>query len=327
MKKFIAPIVLLVLSLALVVYLSGAAFGTKSSFDPQAYLTARAQIDSLEIALWEAQNDPAAQQSIRSELEQSWESLTAMRNANAAKEVSPEEAANTNPVLDPEVLPWVVGGSVAVIICIIALVFILKRRKEYLTRQMETLKTESVTDSVSSEDTLPPPVVRPKKRSIIAEAEDYAAKKRETMAQQAQPKEAQPESSVEAPVQQVAFEDEHGVPENKILTGAPGSKPTLRPTARERITSAMRNLSEVLRAPRGLSRERTMKIRAQSHNLTGDPNLAGSNPLETSRFDREATEKVRVLQLSRRGLPASAIASALKLPQDKVESIIKEAQG
>ena len=125
----------------------------------------------------------------------------------------------------------------------------------------------------------------------------------------------------------VAFEDENGVPENKILTGVPDSKPTLRPTAKERITSAMQNLSDVLRAPRGLSRERTMKIRAQSRNLTGNPNLKAQSPLEVTRFDRESNEKVKILQMSRRGFPASAIASSLKISQEKVEAVIKEAMG
>ena len=86
------------------------------------------------------------------------------------------------------------------------------------------------------------------------------------------------------------------------------------------------NLSDVLRAPRGLARERTMKLRAQSRNLTGDPSLKQS-PLEVTRFDRESNEKLKILQMSRRGFPASAIASSLKISQEKVESVIKEAMG
>ena len=89
----------------------------------------------------------------------------------------------------------------------------------------------------------------------------------------------------------------------------------------------MQNLSDVLRAPRGLSRERTMKIRAQSRNLTGNPNLKAQSPLEVTRFDRESNEKVKILQMSRRGFPASAIASSLKISQEKVEAVIKEAMG
>ena len=44
-----------------------------------------------------------------------------------------------------------------------------------------------------------------------------------------------------------------------------------------------------------------------------------------NRFDRESSVNSKILQMSRRGFPASAIASKLKIPQAKVESVIKEA--
>ena len=71
-----------------------------------------------------------------------------------------------------------------------------------------------------------------------------------------------------------------------------------------------------------------MKIRAQSHNITGGPQgtPAPRTPLSTSRFDREFTEKAKILQMTRRGFPASAIASQLRIPQEHVETVIKESQ-
>lgn len=327
MKKFIAPVVLLVLTIALGIYLCSGLGGPISSFDPEAYLAARSKIDSLEMSLWEAQGNPEASAAIRSDLDAAWETLVGMRNASGKPVVNEGDVPlGANSADDSDTVAWILGGIVAVALCVVALFFVLKRRKEYLTRQMEKLKTQEM-EKVNSDPEQPfVAPARPKKKSIIDEAEAYAAKKRETQAQQAQPKETPKETPAE--VQKVAFEDENGIPENKILTEEPGRKPALRPTARERITSAMRNLSDVLRSPRGVSREHTMKIRTQSRNTTGDPNLnAKPNPMKTSRFDREATEKVRVLQLSRRGFPASAIASTLKIPQDKVEAIIKESLG
>jgi hypothetical protein len=91
----------------------------------------------------------------------------------------------------------------------------------------------------------------------------------------------------------------------------------------------MQSLSDVLRSPRGMTREQTMKIRAQSHNITGGPQggaPAPRTPLSTSRFDREFTEKTKILQMTRRGFPASAIASQLRIPQEYVETVIKESQ-
>lgn len=333
MKKFAAPIALLVLVCCLVAYLVVDFSGSRSSFDSEAYLSARARIDSLEIALWDAQNSPADQMTIRTQLEAAWTELAAMREvpaeaapAEGADGEAPAEVADGKVAgLSSDVVAWIVGGVLAVIACIVILIFVLRRRQEIITRRMEAVKAERFKEAKPDLDdaTTLAPRPRPKKRSIIADAEEYAAHKRETLAQQ-QLDAAAPSPSGEEP--KIAFEDENGVPENRIMTGLPGSKPTLRPTAKERITSAMQNLSDVLRAPRGLSRERTMKLRAQSRNSTGDPNLQGSNPLETSRFDREATEKLKILQLSRRGFPASAIASQLKIPQEKVEAVIKDAQ-
>ena len=196
---------------------------------------------------------------------------------------------------------------------------------------MEAVKAERFKETKGGlDDATIPPRPRREKRSIIADVEAYAAaqQKREAeAAMQSVAPAAAPAVPNETPEPKVVFEDENGVPENKILTGTPDSKPTLRPTAKERITSAMQNLSDVLRAPRGLSRERTMKLRAQSRNMTGDPNLQVKSPLEITRFDRESNEKVKILQMSRRGFPASAIASSLKISQEKVEAVIKEAMG
>ena len=221
-----------------------------------------------------------------------------------------------------DIVKWIVGGVLAIGVCVVVLILVLRKRQEIITRRMEAIKAERFKEPKAIlDDATIPPRPRREKRSIIADAEEYAAQKRETMAQEAAAKELKSEES--AP--KVEFEDENGIPENKILTSSADSKPTLRPTAKERITSAMQNLSDVLRAPRGLSRERTMKLRAQSRNLTGDPNL--KSPLEITRFDRESNEKVKILQMSRRGFPASAIASSLKISQEKVEAVIKEAMG
>lgn len=320
MKKFIAPIVLFVLASALAVYLTMDLSTAGKSFDAESYLAARSKIDSLELALWNARSDADAQVNIRLQLDSAWENLSAMRSV-------PESAAGEQVTtvggfpLSADTIKWILGGALAVVLCIIILVFILRKRQEIITRRMEAIKAERFKEPKAGlDDATIPPRPHREKRSIIADVEAYAAQKRKALAAEETLSQGEEEPKV-------AFEDENGVPENKILTGVPDSKPTLRPTAKERITSAMQNLSDVLRAPRGLSRERTMKIRAQSRNLTGNPNLKAQSPLEVTRFDRESNEKVKILQMSRRGFPASAIASSLKISQEKVEAVIKEAMG
>ena len=304
MKKFIAPVVLFIVAAGLGAYLLLDFSAVKSSFDAETYLDARSRIDSLQIALYEAQGNPDLQLSIRTELQQSWEALGDMRT-------SPVPVAAENPLgVSSETMLWIAGGVVAVILCIILLVAVLAHRKKVLTMKMEAIKAAEEQRFKEPKGGLDDETIarpRPQKRSIIDEVSEYAEREK----QQELPK--------------MAFEDENGVPENKIMTtDLDAPRPQLRPTAKERITSAMQSLSDVLRSPRGVTRDRTMKIRAQSHNMTGDPTLQAKSPLKTSRFDREMTEKTKIMQMSRRGFPASAIASQLKIPQDQVEAVIKE---
>ncbi|MBO6135971.1 MAG: hypothetical protein J6P30_05215 [Fibrobacter sp.] len=304
MKKFIAPVVLFIVAAGLGAYLLLDFSAVKSSFDAESYLEARSRIDSLQVALFEAQGNPDLQLSIRTELEQSWESLGDMRTA-------PVPVAAENPLgVSSETMLWIAGGVAAIILCIILLFAVLAHRKKVLTMKMEAIKAAEEQRFKEPKGGLDDETIarpRPQKRSIIDEVSEYAEREK----QQELPK--------------MAFEDENGVPENKIMTtDLDAPRPQLRPTAKERITSAMQSLSDVLRSPRGVTRDRTMKIRAQSHNMTGDPTLQAKSPLKTSRFDRELTEKTKIMQMSRRGFPASAIASQLKIPQDQVEAVIKE---
>ena len=207
----------------------------------------------------------------------------------------------------------------------------------------DNLKLKEPKNGFENDPTLVPPRPRPAKRSIIDDATEFAERQKRVAEGQMPSSPANPAPAAPAAqnpaaenkvVSTVAFEDENGVPENKILTSdLDAEKPHLRPTSKERITSAMQSLSDVLRTPRGMSREYTMKLRAQSHNTTGDPGLnapaaapAPRTPLSTNRFDREFTEKAKIIQMTRRGFPASAIASQLRIPQDQVEAVIKESQ-
>ena len=303
MKKFVVPIVLLFLCAGVLLYLLSDFSSGRASFDADAYLQARSKIDSLEVALWDARDNADAQLAIRNDLEIAWQDLNAMRVKTPEGESQESEKSVAG--ISKTALAWVVGGVLAVLVCIILLAA-LSHRKKVLTQRMEALKAENrfrePKNGFENDPTIAPRPRAPK-HSIIDEADEFA----------------------EAKETKVSFEDENGNPENKVLISDLGKRPQLRPTAKERITSAIQSLSDVLRAPRGLSRDRTMKLRAQSHNVTGNPNLQGSNPLETSRFDKELTEKSKILQMSRRGFPASAIATQLKIPQEQVEAVIKSA--
>ena len=311
MKKYAAPVILFVLACALIVYLKVDFSGSSSSFDVNRYMQTRAKIDSLEMALWNAQGNVDTQVKIRDELSNAWEDLAAMRSNTASETETPEENVGG---FSGGVWLWIIGGTLSVLLCCVILVLVLIHRKKVVeTRMMEALAKARETGelpAIDDSETISTTRIHTPKKSIIDEAEEFAAKRRETM-------ELQTKS---AGASNAAFEDEHGVPENRILTSPFNGKTVLRPTARERITSAMQSLSDVLHHDR-------TKVRAKEQTPPRPEVVATAvaHPLEMNRFDRESSVNSKILQMSRRGFPASAIASKLKIPQAKVEAVIKEA--
>ena len=317
MKKYAAPVILFVLACALIVYLKVDFSGSSTSFDVGRYMKTRAKIDSLEVALWNAQGNVDAQVTIRDELSNAWEELATMRTSSSAPAdtENPEENAGG---LSSGVWLWIIGGTLAVLLCSVVLVLVLIHRKkvvetrmmEALAKSRETAALSAVKSSTDNNETMTSTRVHPPKKSIIDEAEEFAAKRRETQAMQA--------SATAEP--KAAFEDENGVPENKILTSPFNGKTILRPTARERITSAMQSLSDVLHHDR-------TKVSHPKEQTPPRPEVAAPapSPLDMNRFDRESSVNSKILQMSRRGFPASANASKLRIPQAKVEAVIKEA--
>ena len=314
MKKYAAPVILFVLACALIVYLKVDFSGSSSSFDVNRYMQTRAKIDSLEVALWNAQGKADAQVAIREELSNAWEDLSAMRTNSPEDAESPEENVGG---FSGGVWLWIIGGTLAVLLCSVILVLVLIHRKRVVeTRMMEALVKSRETGAmpaIDNSETMVTTRVHAPKKSIIDEAQEFAAKRRETQTVEA--------NSTSEP--KAAFEDENGVPENKILTSPFNGKAILRPTARERITSAMQSLSDVLHHDR--TRVKTASEQNPPRPEVAAAAAAGAHPLEMNRFDRESSVNSKILQMSRRGFPASAIASKLKIPQAKVEAVIKEA--
>jgi hypothetical protein len=324
MKKYAAPVVLFVLACALIVYLKVDISGSSSSFDVSRYMQTRSKIDSLEMALWNAQGKVDTQVKIREELANAWENLSDMRSNTEGEAESPEENVGG---FSGGVWLWIIGGTLAVLLCLVILVLVLIHRKKVVeTRMMEALaKARETGELPAIDDTekISATRIHAPKKSIIDEAQEFAAKRRETMELQTKAGMDSNASNVNATAgnaTKAAFEDEHGVPENRILTSPFNGKTVLRPTARERITSAMQSLSDVLHHDR-------TKVRAKEQTSPRPEVVATAvaHPLEMNRFDRESSVNSKILQMSRRGFPASAIASKLKIPQAKVEAVIKEA--
>ena len=137
MKKYAAPVILFVLACALIVYLKVDFSGSSSSFDVNRYMQTRAKIDSLEMALWNAQGNVDTQVKIRDELSNAWEDLSAMRSNTASETETPEENVGG---FSGGVWLWIIGGTLSVLLCCVILVLVLIHRKKVVeTRMMEAL--------------------------------------------------------------------------------------------------------------------------------------------------------------------------------------------
>ena len=150
MKKYAAPVILFVLACALIVYLKVDFSGSSSSFDVNRYMQTRVKIDSLEVALWNAQGNADAQVAIREQLSESWEVLSAMRTNSADEAENPEENVGG---FSGGVWLWIIGGTLAVLLCAVILVLVLIHRKKVVeTRMMEALAKSRDTGTMSAID-------------------------------------------------------------------------------------------------------------------------------------------------------------------------------
>ncbi len=307
MKKFVVPAILFILVVFLFAFLKADPFEPR--LDGERYLLLREEIDAANVEVFAAGN-PDAKEFALKKRDSLWGVLVAMRNLEkgespvalpASQVKSSEKSSGSN------VFIYVIGGLILLIVVLGGIFFFLRNRQEAITRQLEKIREENrfKTPKGGLDDPTFVDRTRVHRRSIIDDVK------------------ASPESSQNTIVpmaDDVEFENAKGEVE----------RPVLRPTAKERITSAMQALSDTLaglRTPKGVHRdpERANKYKAQSHNTLQTEIFPKSNPspLEMTRFDRERADKEKVLQLNRRGLTPSEIARRTQLSEEQVETVIR----
>jgi hypothetical protein len=111
-------------------------------------------------------------------------------------------------------------------------------------------------------------------------------------------------------------------------TPAPDSRqtlPPLRPTAKQRVTHALKGLADALSTLKSegpvVSANDNGKPRVKSQNHLR-PTQA-SQVLAPTRYEREREENTEIIKLARRGFTSSEIARRLRVPQDQVETVIR----
>lgn len=307
MKKLVVPLILTFLIAGLLFYLKSDPKANSGNLDAALYLETRSKIDSLQVELWNQNKNPEKRAQILGQLDLAWDENQRLKSPIP---VSSSESEEKTASIDLQIGMWFTI-TLVVIICILGMVvLLLKKKREAITRQMEQIRAEQRFKAPKGGFQEDPTFLNRTRvrRSIIDDAKAFAEEEKQKMS--------------EVSPNDIAFEDENGLPENKIMAYGPDDKPALRPTAKERITTAMQSLSDALVRPKGMTREKTMRVRAQSRNtLNGS---SGNNPLDITRFDQERSDKERVLQLMRRGYTNSEIARRMQISQEQVDTIIRE---
>lgn len=332
MKKWIVPIALLLAAASLFVYLRFDSF-TGAKVDGARYLEMRAKADSLEREIWQVGDDAVRRSDLSLELAQVWETIENLRDFPGETSVNEEE------VLSPESIEliekWIVPVGIG--ICALFLLFIIiLLRKVFRKRSLNDLDAQKAALSssgenepliieerfrnpkggISKEDLTFTRTRASKRPSIIDEANAYAEKNKQS--------EENEEKVNELPNRTAtfAFENSEGIPENRILSSEAGSKkPPLRPTAKQRITTALQSLSSALTRPKGIPRDQTMHLRTQSRN-TIDMTVLNKNALDVTRFDKEQADLTTVKKLKSQGFTPGMIAKKMNISQDEAKTLI-----
>lgn len=312
MKKWIVPAVLLVLIAALFAFLKADPF--KPALDGARYMSLREEIDEADMDVFAAKDNEELKAAAVKHRDSLWGILVAMRNLDSPEKSEPAQPAAVSKS-EPESssgtsgLVYVIGGLIALIVILGGVLLFLRNRQEAITQQLEKIREDNRFKTPKSGFPDDPTYVGRTRvhRSII---DDVKGQESTATVSGKQPKTEQTQMDFE-------FENAQGEVE----------RPVLRPTARERITSAMQALSDTLaglRTPKGVHRDpdKVNKFRAQSHN-TVQTETVSPNPLEMTRFDQEKVDKEKILQLNRRGYTSSEIARRTNLPENQVETVIR----
>lgn len=314
MKKWIVPAVLLVLIAALFVFLKADPF--KPSLDGARYMSLREEIDDADMDVFAAGDNEDLKNAAVKHRDSLWGVLVAMRNLDSPEKSEPAQpAAVSKP--EPQSssgssgLVYVIGGLIVLIVILGGVLLFLRNRQEAITQQLEKIREDNRFKTPKSGFPDDPTYVGRTRvhRSIIDDV-----KGQENTAATVPGKLPKTEQT------QMDFEFENAQGEVE--------RPVLRPTAKERITSAMQALSDTLaglRTPKGVHRDpdKVNKYRAQSHNTVQSETVAKPNPLEMTRFDQAKADKERILQLNRRGYTSSEIARRTNLSEEQVETVIR----
>lgn len=204
--------------------------------------------------------------------------------------------------------------AIALFFLIAILYLFLHRRKAALTRKLETLQQDTRFSGARAGNlNEAPPTPRAPRTAPLA-------------GHRPAPNSLPPTVDLDLSALQFEEQDLHKQSNHSNTQSLPTSG--LRPTAKQRVTMALQGLAEALGTLRSDPTEQ--KPAGQKGHHAGkapSPNVfrpTQANTLFTpTRFEQEKDDSTEVVKLYRRGFTPSEIARRLRVPQDKVEMIIR----
>jgi len=311
--------------------------------DPADYQSLRDSIDALDLLI-RAESDPTRLKGFKDRQEYFWQRLVATRAALTPPTPQPGALPVSSPQNDEQefgglvqILTKVLIGTAAVLgTIILVLAIMLRRRKAEVTRKLEALKSDDRFKSPRGgfQEAADPTLVRPRRRADGQDATLPGATSLPNVQPRSTPAPG-PTTTAQPAIPPTSFGpiDANSEFDHTVLATQTAN---LRPTARQRVTNAIKGLAEALAALKtptaAPERATRTRLRVTSQNSTRytqgmEPTrfegLPDPHPLEATRFDREREEKGDIVKLARRGYTSSEIARRLRIAQDQVETVIR----
>lgn len=244
-----------------------------------------------------------------------WKRLQSVRN-NLQSSQAAIDPLREKPKSDQDLIRFLTKVLTITAIALLFLIFILyvflHRRKAALTRKLDTLQQDTrFSGARAGNINEAPPSPRAPRAAPLS-------------GKRPSPNTLPP--TVDLDLSSLQFEEQNTQANHPHTQSLPTHG--LRPTAKQRVTMALQGLAEALGTLRSDPTEQKPAGQKGHHaGKTPSPNVfrpTQANTLFTpTRFEQEKDDSNEVVKLYRRGFTPSEIARRLRIPQDKVEMIIR----
>ncbi|MDR3001474.1 MAG: helix-turn-helix domain containing protein [Fibromonadaceae bacterium] len=231
-----------------------------------------------------------------------WERISITRNALSKTEAPKTVKEEEGDLIDSLIKGISITAAILLTIIIFLIIKITRRSKEVekVTERLRNLQTEPA----------PPPPLGGLDSTI------FQTRFRPSPLPQVKPAEMQPEPE---PEPEPEFKEQ--------------PKPTLRKTAKQRVTEAVKRMAEALESLRRYGTGKTRAVDSEGTISAGAIRVQSPNstkvtppPADETTYDRRAREKKQIMDYARQGRTPGEIAKWLGLPRDQVETVIRLAR-